>query len=240
MLEVAALLLVVAAGAMSRPSTAEAGQARLPRLEEATAAHSSTALKARIQAGLPTGACSLAALATALLINFPIGVLAAPGVFLGARFLLRRLSSAPVKATPDPLLAMCADLLAACLDAGAVPANALSTTGACLPDLLGERVSEAGRALADGATVEQALPESGPLGPIGAVFRRSARTGSSMTDQLIAVAAQLRADDQFRRLERAHRVGVLSALPLGLCMLPAFLLLAVVPAVTGLGAGLLH
>jgi tight adherence protein B len=49
----------------------------------------------------------------------------------------------------------------------------------------------------------------------------------------------LRADEQFERLAKAHRVAVLSALPLGLCMLPAFLLLAVVPAVAGLGAGLL-
>ena len=55
----------------------------------------------------------------------------------------------------------------------------------------------------------------------------------------MGIAAQLRADAQYERLAKAHRVGVLSALPLGLCMLPAFLLLAVVPAVIGLGSGLL-
>ena len=182
----------------------------------------------------------MAAIAVGLLIPLPIGLLASPGVFLGSRSLLRRLTAAPRKIRPEPGMAMCADLLAACLEAGAVPANALLATGACLPDPLGARVTEAGLALADGATVEEALPETGVLAPIAAVFRRSSRTGSSMTDQLIAVGEQLRTDDQFSRLERAHRVGVLSALPLGLCMLPAFLLLAVVPAVVGLGSGLLQ
>ena len=138
------------------------------------------------------------------------------------------------------VLATCADLLAACLDAGALPSAALRASGACLPAPLGPLITAAGETLADGAAVEQALPETGVLAPLSAIFRRSSHTGSAMTEQLVAMAEQLRADDQFDRLERAHRVGVLSALPLGLCMLPAFLLLAVVPAVAGLGSGLLH
>lgn len=238
-LEVTALLLLGAAGVTIRPSTAEAGQARLRGRSGGGKARVSR-LDARIGAALPAGACALAAVATALLVAFPVGAILAPGVFLGARFTVRRLASTARPRPADPWLSMCADLLAACLEAGAVPAGALLATGACLPDPIGASVTEAGRSLSDGATVEQALPESGPLGPIAGVFRRSSRTGSSMTDQLIAVAEQLRTDDQFSRLERAHRVGVLSALPLGLCMLPAFLLLAVVPAVSGLGAGLLQ
>jgi len=38
----------------------------------------------------------------------------------------------------------------------------------------------------------------------------------------------------------APLAGVLAALPLGLCLLPAFLLLAVVPAVIGLGGSILR
>ena len=72
------------------------------------------------------------------------------------------------------------------------------------------------------------------------MFRRSAQTGSAITDQLVGVAEQLRADDYALRLERARRAGVLAALPLAGCILPAFLLLAVVPAVVGLGTGLLR
>lgn len=157
-----------------------------------------------------------------------------------ARQLRNRIRTAPQIEVSGPLLASCADLLAACLEAGAIPANALSASGTGLPDPLGSLITAAGDALADGATIEQALPETGPLAPLSAIFRRSSRTGSSMSDQFLAVAEQLRADGQFDRLERAQQVGVRSALPLGLCMLPAFLLLAVVPAIAGLSTGILH
>lgn len=153
---------------------------------------------------------------------------------------LRSRLSKRKKRSPSPrLFAAATDLLSACLDAGAIPAMALVVTGECLPGELGQQVLAAGEALADGVAIEQALPETGPLAPLGAVFRRSSQTGSAITDQLVAVAEQLRADDYAARLEHARRAGVMAALPLGGCMLPAFLLLAVVPAVVGLGTGLL-
>jgi hypothetical protein len=34
--------------------------------------------------------------------------------------------------------------------------------------------------------------------------------------------------------DKARRVGVLAAVPLGLCLLPAFLLIGIVPVVAGL------
>jgi pilus assembly protein TadC len=187
-----------------------------------------------------TGACALVALASLLLISGPGRVVAAPLAYFAARALLRRLPK-PSEPPPAPhLVASSAELLAACLDAGATPATALAVTGRSLPDPLGRQLTAAGRAVRSGTVIEQALPEAGALAPLASVFRRSAQTGSSMAGQLVAVAEQLRSDEHFERLERARRVGVLSALPLGLCMLPAFLLLAVVPAVIGLGAGVLH
>ncbi len=143
------------------------------------------------------------------------------------------------RATPVSVTAFAAELVAACLDAGATPAAALEAAGANVGDPLGTALSRAGEALAAGATVHEALPEDGALAPLAPVFRRSLQTGSAMSDQLIGIAAQLRADEQYERLAKAQRVGVLSALPLGLCLLPAFVLLAVVPAVLGLGTGLL-
>jgi pilus assembly protein TadC len=137
-------------------------------------------------------------------------------------------------------VAAAVELVATCLEAGATPATALVLTGGCVPSPLGGQLTAAGQAMASGATAEEAVPETGALAPLAAVVRRSGRTGSAMTAQLLAIAEQLRADEHFARLERARRVSVLSALPLGLCMLPAFVLLAVVPAVSGLGAGLLR
>jgi pilus assembly protein TadC len=152
---------------------------------------------------------------------------------------LRRAGAARRRPPPLRLSAFAAELVAACLDAGATPAAALEAAGANLADSLGSSIARAGKALANGATAGEALAEDGPLAPLAAVFRRSSQTGSAMSEQLIGIAAQLRADEHYERLAKAQRVGVLSALPLGLCLLPAFLLLAVVPALIGHGTELL-
>jgi Flp pilus assembly protein TadB len=233
----AALLLFLAALVVLLPSTADIAAGRVGRDR-----------KPRRQLGrgreprewLAAGACALVTLAAALLISGPARVPAAVAVLFATRAALKRLP-APTDLPPAPhLVAAGAELLAACLEAGALPATALAVTGRSLPEPLGGHFAAAGHALRSGAPIEQALPELGTLAPLATVFRRSAQTGSSIAGQLVAVAEQLRSDEHFERLERARRVGVLSALPLGLCMLPAFLLLAVVPAVIGLGAGVLH
>ena len=226
-----------AALAVGRPSTAQAARIRVRPLAEMRPRVAFNAIHARSL--IRNACCVMAAVAVGVLVPLPLGVAAAILVLYVARRLLDRTPAPAQIHVPRPLLATCADLLAACLDAGAVPAAALSASGNCLPKPLGPLVSAAGEAMADGASIEEALPEIGVLAPIAAIFRRSSRTGSAMTEQLVAVAEQLRADDQFDRMERAGRVSVLAALPLGLCMLPAFLLLAVVPAIAGLGAGVL-
>ena len=137
--------------------------------------------------------------------------------------------------------ARCALLVAACLEAGATPAVALRQAaeadsgpdGARLRPVLLQAADE----LEAGAAACPALA-NGALRPIGAVFRRSMLSGSAMSRQLVDAAEQLRSETQFVRLERARRVGVLAALPLGACLLPAFVLLAVVPAVLGLTSAL--
>ncbi len=94
--------------------------------------------------------------------------------------------------------------------------------------------------MAQGEAADEALPRAGALAPIGAVLRRSARSGSSGAEQLTALAQEMRAEAHFEALERARKVATLSALPLGLCLLPAFLMLAVVPSVLGLGGSVLQ
>jgi pilus assembly protein TadC len=152
---------------------------------------------------------------------------------------LRRLAAHGSAPAAVRVNAFATELVAACLDAGATPAAALEAAGAHVEAPLGAALTLAAEALSAGATTQEALPETGALAPLAAVFRRSAQTGSAISDQLLGIAAQLRADEQYEKLAKAQRVGVLSALPLGLCMLPAFLLLAVIPAVVGLGSGLL-
>jgi hypothetical protein len=234
---IAAGLLVLAALIVLRPSTPALAVRRLGPSRTSARAGRAPRDPRKLAA---TGACCLVALAAALLIPGPARFLAAPVAFAAAREALRHLPP-PVDPPPAPhLIAAGAELLAACLEAGALPATALAVTGRSLPEPLGGQLTAAGHALRSGTAIEQALPERGALAPLASVFRRSAQTGSAMAGQLVAVAEQLRSDEHFERLERARKVGVLSALPLGLCMLPAFLLLAVVPAVIGLGAGVLR
>jgi pilus assembly protein TadC len=181
----------------------------------------------------------VAAFAAALLLPRPLAIPVGAAVFIVSRATLHRLTDRAAKPEPVRVTAFATELVAVCLDAGATPAAALEAAGEYAGGVLGEALQSAASALGAGAPVEEALPETGPLAPLASVFRRSSQSGSAMSEQLIGAAGQLRADEHFERLAKAHRVATLSALPLGLCMLPAFLVLAVVPAVIGLGSGLL-
>ena len=65
-------------------------------------------------------------------------------------------------------------------------------------------------------------------------------SGSSITDQLADVEFVLQSSMDTEKLKRIKSVAVKSVLPLGLCFLPAFILLAVVPIVAGLMSGIVQ
>jgi pilus assembly protein TadC len=74
--------------------------------------------------------------------------------------------------------------------------------------------------------------------------RRSASSGTALADGAAELAEQVRQGVTLRAAAAAERAGVLIAGPLGLCFLPAFICLGIVPVVAGLageifGAGLL-
>ncbi len=70
--------------------------------------------------------------------------------------------------------------------------------------------------------------------------RRSGRSGSALAESLARLAAQVRAGAREQSEARAQRAGVLIAAPLGLCFLPAFLAIGVVPVLIGLATGLMR
>jgi pilus assembly protein TadC len=70
--------------------------------------------------------------------------------------------------------------------------------------------------------------------------RRSARSGAAVADVAESAAADLRAEAADAVEARAERAGVLVTGPLGLCFLPAFLALGIVPVVIGLAGPLLE
>ena len=56
---------------------------------------------------------------------------------------------------------------------------------------------------------------------------------------LRAAAGTLRRERHVRALEAAARLGVRLVLPLGLCYLPAFVLVGLVPVIVSMAAGVL-
>ncbi|AQA02687.1 hypothetical protein BVC93_09850 [Mycobacterium sp. MS1601] len=153
-------------------------------------------------------------------------------------------------AAADPLAGASAlDVLAVCLRAGmAVPAAARSSARHAPPPLA-EMLDRAADLLALGADPDTAwaATESDSRDPHGQALlrlaRRSAASGTALANGVAELADQIRSDATHAAAASAERASVLIAGPLGLCFLPAFVCLGIIPTVAGLagdvfGAGL--
>jgi Flp pilus assembly protein TadB len=80
----------------------------------------------------------------------------------------------------------------------------------------------------------QPVLEDPQLAPLGRAMVRAHRSGSSVTHEVARLADELDRRTQTSVEERARAVGVKAAVPLGVCLLPSFLLIGVVPLVVGL------
>lgn len=133
-------------------------------------------------------------------------------------------------------------LVAAALRSGAAPAQALGTAAEALPGAGADRLRPHLTRLAvgvDEATVWIGLGADPALGPLGRALARSHRTGAGVAEIVGRLAHELAERRRAEATDRARRVGVTAALPLGLCLLPAFLVLGIVPMAAGLLVGLL-
>jgi Flp pilus assembly protein TadB len=130
-----------------------------------------------------------------------------------------------------------ADLLAAALRAGAPIDRAAAAVADALGGPLGERLLRTARSLRLGAEPAEAWQHlagvDGADRLIAAAVRSSAN-GGALAAALGRLADDLRADRAVAVEAAAQRAGVLIVLPLGLCFLPAFLLVGVVPVLIGL------
>ncbi len=134
-------------------------------------------------------------------------------------------------------------LLAAALRSGADPGSALRLVAHALPGPASDRLGGALSRLqlgADPGAVWDHLATDDILAPLGRALGRAHRSGISVTAQIGDLAEQLAGDQRARAEERARGVGVRAAVPLGLCLLPAFVLLGIVPIVASLLSGVLR
>lgn len=225
--------LVAAAGALLLAG-ARTGRARLPALGGD---------RSRATGSVPTGVrVAVVAAAVAGLVWAAVGGVggAVVGLLAGAAVVVARhrwsAGTSAVRTSPGDLAAAW-DLLAVCLRAGLAVPVAVEAAAARLSGGAGATLRRTAGLLALGAGAEEAwagpavLPEMATFGRAAA---RSAATGAALGRTAEAEAARLRADLADLAEARAQRAAVRITVPLGLCFLPAFLVLGIAPVVIGL------
>jgi Flp pilus assembly protein TadB len=127
-------------------------------------------------------------------------------------------------------------LLGGCLEAGAAVSAALDDVTAALPGAVAEELQLVRHRLAlgiDPVAVWRDLADHPELGPLGRALARAHQSGASARVAIAALADELTDQSRARRDALARSVEVRAAAPLGVCFLPAFVLLSVVPMVVG-------
>ena len=168
-------------------------------------------------------------------------VLAAGAVVAVERWSRRTLLAGPdVAAVVRDDLPVAADLLAVCLAAGTPVSAAVSAVGAAVGGPLGESLDGVAARLRLGAPPHDAWAEvpAGAAGLARAVVR-AGESGSSIVPALQGLAADARTTARSETAAAVQRAGVWVLAPLGLCFLPAFICLGVVPLVLGIAADVL-
>ena len=182
----------------------------------------------------------LAAVGVLTLVGGVAGAVASPVVALGTWWLASRseppgAARARRRAARDlPHLVL---LLSAALRSGADPSRALGVVVTALPGAAADRVRPVLARLDLGvppARVWGDLGRDDVLGPLGRTLARAAETGAPVAEAVEQLADDLAQAARAGVEDRARAVGVRAALPLGLCLLPAFLLIGIVPLVAGL------
>lgn len=146
------------------------------------------------------------------------------------------------KASLAAAVAPCADLLAACLAAGASAEDAIASVASSIEGPLREHLLRVSAALRAGADVSQAWQLADDIelfAPLARAFARAARSGAPLAATVGAVADEQRRARRWAAEAAARRAGVLAVAPLVICFLPAFVLVGVVPAVAGVATRML-
>jgi Flp pilus assembly protein TadB len=188
---------------------------------------------------LPAAAAASAGGATWLLVGGSLGIAAGAVVAVVAGRAVARMEPPAARRHREALeagLPQAVDLLAACLAAGRAPGPAVAEVADALDGPLADLLAGVAVRLrlgADPVTVWRELAGHPQLGRLGRCVLRAVDSGASVADAMTRLAEDLRRDARARVEGRARAVGVKAALPLGLCMLPAFVLVGVVPLVVG-------
>lgn len=132
-------------------------------------------------------------------------------------------------------------LVASTLRAGASPQDGIVQVCTALPGPAADRLLGVAARLSlglDPVEVWSSLTVEPALAPLGRALARAHETGAPVVATVERLADELARNARADAEERARAVGVRAAVPLGLCLLPAFVLIGIVPLVVALLAGL--
>ena len=196
---------------------------------------------ASCRAGLGTGTAAVGGgVALALLVGSALGVVLGAVVVPLAWRWLSRLEPAADRRRREQLdagLPLVVDLMAACLRSGQAPESALTAVSASLEPgpLRAETAAVVARLRLGGdpASIWRTVGRHPQLGPLGRTVARALEGGAAVSDAMDDLAQELRRTRRAEVQARARSVGARAAAPLGLCLLPAFVLVGIVPVVAG-------
>ncbi|MEW5810818.1 MAG: type II secretion system F family protein [Actinomycetota bacterium] len=181
-------------------------------------------------------------------VSLALAVLVAPQLSTARMATGRRALGHPaVSTSTDGPLAVAAtlDAFAACLRAGMAVSGAAAAVADAAPPALAVVLRRGADLLALGSDADRAWADPDEGGDVHVraylrMARRSATSGAALARGVEDLAVTLRAEAADAAGARAERAAVLIAGPLGLCYLPAFLCLGIVPVVAGLAGDVLR
>ncbi|MDC0770661.1 type II secretion system F family protein [Streptomyces sp. HD] len=139
-------------------------------------------------------------------------------------------------------LPLAADLLAACIAAGAGPVIAAQAVGEALGGPVGDALARGAAEVRLGGEPGEAWQRLASMPGAAALARlleRADVSGLPAAGPAARLASEARAGWTRAATERARRAAVMVSAPVGLCFLPAFISVGVAPVVIGLAGGVL-
>ncbi|MCG7594459.1 type II secretion system F family protein [Mycobacterium sp. PSTR-4-N] len=151
----------------------------------------------------------------------------------------------PAPADGPLAVAAALDAFAACLRAGMAVSSAAAAVAEAAPSRLAAVLRRGADLLALGADAGRAWADPADEADMHVraylrLARRSAASGAALAQGVEDLATTLRAEAADAAGARAERAAVLIAGPLGLCYLPAFICLGIVPVIAGLAGDVLR
>lgn len=178
---------------------------------------------------------ALSILAVFAVVGVPWGIPFGLVAYLAVPRLLDRLEPAVVRRRRSRIAAdlpLAVDLLAACIRTGRPPNSSLVLVGSAIGGPLGELLGKVAHQFMLGADPVDAwspLDAEQACQPFARAVRRSLESGAPPVRVLERLADDTRQTRRHEADRRARSVESRAALPLGLCFLPAFVVLTVPP-----------